>query len=169
MIDCPMTRTPNIPPQLQIASNAHWSVNHRVNSALPGYLIIASTKATNDLSDLPVEALSSMGHVFAVVQRALKLIGAQRVYLSRFGHSPGYPLHFHAIPVYAWVEDLFWEDERYRALEKFADGPGETPTDGAELTLFIWREFCERRDPPSIEGPSVEEAIEVLRETIRFS
>ncbi|MGO6906813.1 HIT family protein, partial [Rhizobium ruizarguesonis] len=46
--------------------------------------------------------------------------------------------------------------------------PGETATDGAELTLFVWREFCERAEPPPVKGPSVSEAIELLRETMRF-
>ncbi|MGV2052191.1 HIT family protein [Agrobacterium sp. 22-209-1] len=160
--------TQDIPPHLHIARNAHWSINHRVNSALPGYLIIASTKATNDLSDLSVEALSSMGRVFAVVQRALKSLGARRVYVSRYGHSPGYSIHFHAIPIYEWVEDQFWADHRYRALQQLADRPGETQADGAELTLFVWREFCERPDPPPIKGPSVTEAIATLRQVIQF-
>ncbi len=109
-----------------------------------------------------------MGAVFAAVQRALNMLGAQRVYISRYGHAPGYPIHFHAIPIYPWVEDLFWKDERYRALEQFADGPGETPTDGAELTLFVWREFCERADPPLIKGPSIMETVATLRQTIQF-
>jgi len=106
------------------------------------------------------------GIVFEVVQKALKMLGVQRVYLGRFGHSPGYPIRFHAIPVYEWVEDLFWEDKRYRALEQFADGRGETKTDGAELTLFIWREFSERPDPPPIRGASVAAAVAIRREAI---
>ncbi|WP_107676577.1 HIT family protein [Agrobacterium sp. LAD9] len=161
--------TQDIPPHLHIARNAHWSINHRVNSALPGYLIIASTKATNDLSDLSVEALSSMGRVFAVVQRALKSLGATRIYIGRYGHSLGYPIHFHAIPIYEWVEDLFWADHRYRVLQQLSNGPEDTQTDGAELSLFVWREFCERPDPPLIRGPSVAEAIATLRQTIQFS
>ncbi|MBC2657765.1 hypothetical protein H7A76_20190 [Pseudomonas sp. MSSRFD41] len=63
-----------------------------------------------------------------------------------------------------WVEALFWEDERYRLLESF-DG-GQRPRlqiDGAELTLFVWREFCERPEPPAIQGPSVDESIASLR------
>jgi hypothetical protein len=72
------------------------------------------------------------------------------------------------IPIYDWVEELFWKDARYRLLENFAEGAGETATDGAELTLF-WREFCERAEPPPVKGPSVSEAIELLRETMRFS
>jgi diadenosine tetraphosphate (Ap4A) HIT family hydrolase len=164
-----MTQTRGIPQRLNIAQTAYWSVNHRVNSALPGYLIIASTKTTSDLSDLSSEALRSMGKVFAEIQRALTTLGAQRVYISRYGHSPGFPIHFHAIPIYPWVEDLFWQDERYRVLEQFANGPGETPTDGAELTLFVWREFCERADPPPIKGPSIVEIISTLRQSIKLS
>ncbi|WP_244564044.1 HIT family protein [Ensifer aridi] len=158
-----------MPSQYQIAHTSGWSVNHRINSALPGYLMIASTKATNDLSDLSAEALRLMGTVFAKVQRALNALGARRVYIGRYGHSPGYPIHFHAIPIYEWVEDLLWKDDRYRVLEQFADRPGETPTDGAELTLFVWREFCERADPPPVKGPSVPETIAILRQAIQFS
>jgi diadenosine tetraphosphate (Ap4A) HIT family hydrolase len=164
-----MPENPDIPQQFHIGEAPGWSVNHRINSALPGYLMISSTTATNDLSDLPVDALCSIGTVFAKVQHALKhVLRAQRIYISRFGHSPGYPIHFHVIPIYDWVEELFWKDDRYRVLETFAEGPGETPTDGAELTLFVWREFCERAEPPPIRGPSVGEAIVILRHAIQF-
>lgn len=88
----------------------------------------------------------------------------QRLYVSRYGHSPGYPIHFHLIPVYAWVEKLFWEDSRYRLLEAFANPErAQTRTDGAELTLFIWREFGERVNPPLPEGPSIPQVIKKLR------
>jgi diadenosine tetraphosphate (Ap4A) HIT family hydrolase len=130
--------------------------------------MISATKDTNDLNDLPPEALSSLGSVLASVQRALNRLGAKRVYIGRYGHSQGHPIHFHAIPIYDWVESLFWKDDRYRLLDEFAHGPGETPTDGAELTLFVWREFCERADPPPIEGPSVSAAIAILRRTLQF-
>ncbi|UZJ59138.1 hypothetical protein OKW98_21640 [Pseudomonas sp. KU26590] len=60
---------------------------------------------------------------------------------------------------------LFWKDERYRSLQTFGSLPIQSnQTDGAELTLFLWREFCERPDPPSIQGPSIEQAITVLRQ-----
>lgn len=158
-----------IPQQFHIGEAPGWSVNHRINSALPGYLMISSTTATNDLSDLSTEALRSIGTVFACVQHALKsVLRAKRIYISRFGHAPGYAIHFHVIPIYDWVEELFWQDDRYRVLETLAEGPGETPTDGAELTLFVWREFCERSEPPPIKGPSVAETIAMLREAIAF-
>ncbi|MGO4352466.1 HIT family protein [Rhizobium sp. RAF36] len=164
-----MTSEHSIPPQYLIGQTPGWRVNHRINSALPGYVIISSIADTNSLADLPAEALASMGTVFAKVQHALSdVLGAERVYIGRYGHSPGYPIHFHAIPIYRWVEELFWKDDRYRMLERFSHGPGETPTDGAELTLFVWREFCERPDPPPVKGPSVTESISMLRQAIQF-
>lgn len=135
-----------------------------MNSALPGYLMVSSRKFTNELSALSGDALAELGPLLAKIQNALQqTLQAQRVYIGRYGHTPGYSIHFHVIPVYAWVEALFWRDIRYRALEAFAEAPGETATDGAELTFFIWREFCERAVPPPVQGPSVSEAMELLR------
>lgn len=157
-----------IPDRFHVSETDGWLVNHRMNSALPGYLMISSKTDTNDLSELPEAALRELGPLLAAVQRLLsRELKAQRVYIGRYGHSPGYPIHFHVIPIYEWVEKLFWKDSRYRVLQNFADGPGETPTDGAELTLFVWREFCERAVPPPVEGRSVSETIELLRAAMR--
>ena len=130
--------------------------------------MVSSRSMSNDLSELSPETLAELGPLLAKAQTVLgKLLGAKRVYIGRYGHTPGYPIHFHIIPVYEWVEELFWRDERYRLLQTFAEGPGETPTDGAELTFFIWREFCERADPPPVSGPTVDETIQLLREAMR--
>ncbi|MGO4621160.1 HIT family protein [Ensifer sp. 2YAB10] len=156
-----------IPQQFHVAETNGWLVNHRMNSALPGYLMVGSKGYANDLSDLTEIALTELGPLLSLAQRALKReLNAQRVYISRYGHTPGYPIHFHIIPIYDWVEELFWCDDRYRALESFAEGPGETATDGAELTLFVWREFCERAKPPPIKGPSVRQVIALLRKAM---
>jgi diadenosine tetraphosphate (Ap4A) HIT family hydrolase len=118
-----------------------------------------------DLSELPHDALMALGPLLAQAQSELRArLKAKRVYIGRFGHTPGYPIHFHLIPIYDWVERLFWQDVRYRALEQFAAPSAPPGTDGAELTFFIWREFCERPDPPPIEGPSVAQAIATLRD-----
>lgn len=156
-----------IPERFHITETGGWLVSHRMNSALPGYLMVSSKTDTNDLSELSGEALGELGPLLAASQKALKQeLHAERVYIGRYGHSPGYPIHFHVIPIYSWVEALFWKDERYRLLETFAEGPGETPIDGAELTLFVWREFCERAEPPPIQGHSVGDVIDLLRRTI---
>ena len=153
-----------IPRRFSISEYDHWRLNHRIDSALPGYLMLASKLPVDDLSDLPDSALTELGPLLAKVQAAMRRkVKPVRVYIGRYGHSPGYPIHFHLIPVYDWVERLFWRDERYRLLEKFAGKEGPAETDGAELTLFIWREFCERSSPPLVVGPSVDETIASLR------
>jgi diadenosine tetraphosphate (Ap4A) HIT family hydrolase len=157
-----------IPQKFQVSETDGWLVNHRMDSALPGYLVVSSKTFTDDLSELPEVALAELGPLLARAQRALRhALKAQRVYIGRYGHTPGYSIHFHVIPIYDWVEELFWQDSRYRLLENFAASPGETTTDGAELTLFVWREFCERAKPPLVKGPSIPEAIGLLREAMR--
>ncbi|WP_455873635.1 HIT family protein [Rhizobium yanglingense] len=158
----------DIPKQFHVVETENWLVNHRMNSALPGYLMISSKSFTNELSSLSAEALAELGPLMAKAQRGLQeLLKAQRVYIGRYGHMPGYSIHFHVIPIYGWVETLFWQDARYRALESFAEVPDAKGTDGAELTLFVWREFCERAEPPAIQGFSVAEAIDILRRSMR--
>ncbi|MGH6773237.1 HIT family protein [Brucella tritici] len=159
-----------IPRHFHVTETDGWLVSHRMNSALPGYLMISSKAPASDLSDLPESALSELGPLLAMTQSIVKHeLDAQWVYFGRYGHSFGYPIHFHVIPIYDWVEEMFWADDRYRLLENFAEGPGETPTDGAELTLFVWREFCERAEPPSTKGPSVTQVIELLRNAVSIA
>ena len=155
--------------QFRVAETDGWLVSHRANSALPGYLIISSRRFAGDLSELPESTLCELGPLLALTQDTLKQkLDAQRVYIGRYGHAPGRTVHFHVIPIYDWVEELFWHDHRYRVLQEFAEGEGETATDGAELTLFVWREFCERAEPPPIKGPSVSEAMVLLRKAIQI-
>lgn len=158
----------NIPEHCHNFESSGWVVSHRMNSTLPGYLMISSKVDAQDLSELSETALSELGPLLAVAQRVLKHeLLAQWVYIGRYGHTPACPIHFHVIPIYDWVADLFWKDHRYRLLETFTDGASNSLTDGAELTLFVWREFCERPDPPPVSGPSVREVIALLREKLR--
>ncbi|UWU13449.1 HIT family protein [Rhizobium sullae] len=155
-----------IPAQFHVLETGRWLVNHRMNSALPGYLMVGSKTPASELSELTDSALTELGPLLAKAQDALQqVLQARRVYIGRYGHTPGYPIHFHMIPN-DWVETRFWEDARYRVLEGFTESPGKT-TDGAELTLFVSREFCERAVPPPIKGPSVSKAIELLRTALR--
>jgi hypothetical protein len=65
------------------------------------------------------------------------------------------------------VRQSFFSDPRYRALKNFDRHPAGTEvtdeTDGAELTLYIWREFCENPVPPRVSGPSIHEVVERLK------
>lgn len=160
----------DIPEHFRIRETEAWLVNHRINSALPGYLMVGAKTFAGELDGVSGHALAELGPLLAKSETVLKtVLRAERVYIGRYGHTPGYPMHFHVIPIYAWVEDLFWKDARYRLLQAFADGPEETTTDGAEMTLFVWREFCERADSPPIQGPSVSEVIALLREAMFLS
>ena len=130
--------------------------------------MVGSKAVTNDLSTLSAAALAELGPLLAKVQNSLQsLLGAKRVYMGRYGHDPGWPIHFHVIPIDQWVEDLFWQDARYRALEAFGRPSPEPATDGAELTFFVWREFCEREAPPPAKGPSIREAVICFGKTCR--
>jgi hypothetical protein len=72
------------------------------------------------------------------------------------------------IPVYNWMAEAFRNDSRYRSLQQFYT-PGvytsgkDTGFDGAEMTLFVWRELVESLSPPSLSRPTVEETIQMLR------
>jgi diadenosine tetraphosphate (Ap4A) HIT family hydrolase len=154
-----------IPEHLIIKTTDHWIVNHRIDSKLPGYLMIASRASTTKLSDLPAAALGELGALLAEAQKILQeALGAEHVYLGRFGHQLGPSIHFHVIPIYAWAKAAFTRDPRYTVLKSFyTPGARNSDFDGSELTLYIWREFCESVITPAIEGPSVPEVIELLR------
>ncbi|MGN8274732.1 HIT family protein [Pseudomonas sp. SMN5] len=159
----------DIPPRFIIYESTHWVVNHRMDSALPGYLMLSAREMTNSLAALPAQALVELGALQARIQLAIEThLHPQRLYISRFGHDAGYSIHFHFIPIYPWIEALFWQDDRYRSLQAFGSLDDTVlETDGAELTLFVWREFCERPDPPVVQGPSIEQTISVLRRELR--
>ncbi|WP_223590326.1 HIT family protein [Pseudomonas sp. A-R-19] len=154
-----------IAPQFIIHETDHWIINHHLASALPGYLMLATKIHTSSLAELSSAALAELGVLLARTQQAIEQqLLPKRLYIGRFGHDPGWPIHFHFIPVYDWVEDLFWNDARYRQLETFAYAENAlSSTDGAELTLFIWREFAENPTPPKTQGPSIGEVIQSLR------
>ena len=153
------------PDSLIITETDHWIVNHRVDSALPGYLMVAAKMETTHLFDLPPAALAELGPLLATVQRALtELLSPEHLYVSRYGHMAGFSLHFHVIPIYGWVKKAFRADPRYRVLASFyTPGMSGSEFDGSELTLYIWREFCESTTPPPVSGPSIAEVIQLLR------
>ena len=151
-----------IDPSFVVHETEHWLLNHHLLSALPGYLMLGAKAPVDSLAEMPDAALAELGGLLAKTQRVMEAqLKPKWLYISRFGHMPGFPLHFHFIPVYGWVEALFWQDERYRVLQNF--GTQQKATDGAELTLFIWREFGESPTPPVVQGASVREVIRCLR------
>ncbi|AZS50367.1 HIT family protein [Entomomonas moraniae] len=149
---------------LIVFNSKHWVVNHRKDSKLSGYLIMQPICSSANCNSLSIEALKEMGSIIARTEGIIKKIcNPQYLYISKYGHTPDTPFHFHFIPVYQWVIDLFWSDERYRELSKFGDPSLSHLTDGAELTFFIWREFCEKELPPKIQGISAQEMIKKIK------
>ncbi|EIK73836.1 hypothetical protein PseBG33_3199 [Pseudomonas synxantha BG33R] len=154
-----------IAPAFILHQTEHWLLNHHQASKLPGYLMLGAKTSVDSLADMPDDALAELGGLLAKVQRVMQAkLQPKWLYISRYGHMPGFPLHFHFIPVYDWVEQAFWHDERYRSLQGFgSQALTKSLTDGAELTLFVWREFGESLTPPPIRGPGVAQVIERLR------
>ncbi|MGY2228758.1 HIT family protein [Pseudomonas tolaasii] len=154
-----------IDPAFIVYETEHWRLNHHQASKLPGYLMLGARAPIHSLADMPEAALAELGGLLAKVQRVMEAqLNTKWLYISRYGHMPGFPLHFHFIPVYGWVEEAFWRDERYRVLQGFGvQEAGESLTDGAELTLFVWRAFGESPVPPEVQGPSISQVIQRLR------
>jgi diadenosine tetraphosphate (Ap4A) HIT family hydrolase len=152
-----------------ILETEYWQVSHRADSALPGYLIMGARQATNELHHLPDRALAEMGMLLAKLQQALQaVLDPEHLYVGRYGHSAGHAFHFHIIPICGWVKQRFFADPRYRMLLTLQHPPvGDT--DGAELTLYVWREFCESPEPPPVSGPSVAEVVEMVRHRVASS
>lgn len=154
-----------IDPAYMLHETEHWRLNHHLTSALPGYLMLGAKAPIHSLADMPQAALAELGGLLAKTQRVMEAqLEPKWLYISRYGHMPSFPLHFHFIPVYDWVEAAFWRDDRYRLLQGFgAQTSAHTLTDGAELTLFVWREFGESLTPPDIQGEARQHVIERLR------
>jgi diadenosine tetraphosphate (Ap4A) HIT family hydrolase len=139
----------------------NWRVNHRVDSTLPGYLIVAAKNANAlDFSDLSPVALSELGTVFGIVTGALKtFLRPEHIHICRFGHDSDYKVHFHMIPIYRWVKEAYRRmvDQGGREVHypNFIDGPS--------ITLFVSEEFRCGQTPSEIPQPSVKEVIGILR------
>ena len=153
-----------IPRSLIVFESEHWTLNHRVDCALPGYLMLAARAPASDLSSLPQKALDELGPLLAAAQRALTaVLKPDHLYVGRFGHTSGYAIHFHLLPICGWVKERFVADERYDAVRRLDPRTDAGDTDGAEMTLYVWREFCESKNPPEASGPSIDTVVQQLR------
>jgi diadenosine tetraphosphate (Ap4A) HIT family hydrolase len=82
------------PKHLVILQTEDWVLNHRVDSALPGYLMLGARMPTNDLSLMRPQALAQFGTLLASAQNALnKILEPRHLYIGRYGHTAGHALH----------------------------------------------------------------------------
>jgi diadenosine tetraphosphate (Ap4A) HIT family hydrolase len=156
-----------VPRRLIIFQSEHWTLNHRIDCALPGYLMLGARAPVSELSSLSQKALEELGPLLAAAQRALTaILRPDHFYVGRYGHSHGYSIHFHLIPICGWAKERFRADIRYDAVRRLGARSDSNQTDGAEMTLYVWREFCESTNPPEVAGPRVEEVVERLRKLL---
>lgn len=154
-----------IDPSLVLLETPHWIVNHGQAATLPGYVFVAARQG-NSLAEVGEEALAELGPLLARVQSAVESeLGPERVYIGRFGHSPGWPVHFHVIPVYAWLREALAADARYAHLRGH-HGHADCGHDGADILLYVFREWTTaegRGAAPPAGTPSIADAVVRLR------
>ena len=153
------------PSHFIVHETAHWRVNQRTDAALPGYLIVsARDDAATSFEELSTAALAELGPALRDAVSAIeRTLTPERVYVTRYGHSPGHSIHFHVIPLYSWVVAAFRHDTRYRALEQFYASHTSNDFDGPDMCLFISREFARSLTPPINQQLSLDSAIDLLR------
>lgn len=160
-----MTR---IDPAMVLLETPHWIVNHASTATLPGYVVVGA-RSGDSLMALAPQALADLGPLLARVQSAIETtLRPERVYVGRFGHSPGWPVHFHVVPVYAWLREALATDARYDHLRGH-HGHADCGHDGADILLYVFREWTTgegRGATPPAGTPSVGEIIERLREAL---
>ncbi|WP_340607716.1 hypothetical protein [Xenorhabdus bharatensis] len=61
-----------IPAEKIILKTNNWVVNHRIDSSLPGYVILQSSHNHIALSDLSNKAIQEMGILMGYIEKALK-------------------------------------------------------------------------------------------------
>lgn len=78
----------NVPQRFIIHESEYWTINHRMDSALPGYLMLSAKQMKNTLAALPTEALAELGMLQARIQQAMDdLLRPKRVYIGRLSIS----------------------------------------------------------------------------------
>lgn len=138
----------------------HWRVNQRVDSPLPGYLVVGA-RCESSLHSLADGALVELGPILSRAAAVLEsLLDAEHVHVCQFGYESGHSTHFHLIPIYEWVKEAYFQAAAERETEvwypDFADGPS--------LTLFVSEEFSRGRSPCEIRGPAMFHVIRQLRD-----
>lgn len=85
----------DIPARFIIHESPYWVINQRIDSALPGYLMLSAKEMTNSLAALPTEALAELGILQASIQASIEAhLQPKRLYIGRFGHEAGHSIHF---------------------------------------------------------------------------
>lgn len=79
----------HIPESMMITKTKYWIINHRINSELPGYIMMSSRYLDKELYELPNAALQEMGILISKIDKALRnILHPQHIYIGKYGHTP---------------------------------------------------------------------------------
>jgi diadenosine tetraphosphate (Ap4A) HIT family hydrolase len=135
-----------------VFENAWFTATGCSDCEVPGYLILSLRSNAPWLSDLPIEPLSQLGKIVAVLAAQIKAVThAERVYILRF--SEGNPaVHFHLFPR---TEQLAHE---------WREATGRRPDDSLiGEDLFSWARIHKRKSPGAPPSDAVESALVSMR------
>lgn len=119
----------------------------------PGYLIVGAKEPASRLSGLSVDALNSAGIILgAIEERVYERLSPKLVIINKHGFSKGFSCHFHIVPIYSWA---------YSAIKKHPGYKIDEP-DGADFTMFITRQYCQKREPLPHKVCGSEKALSLL-------
>lgn len=143
-----------VAPDLMVFEDQYWSVNQRLDTNYPGYLIVSAKERSEHISDLSREALMLLGPKLAELEKLLfEKLKPKKVIVTKLGFTAGIDCHFHVIPVYKWV----WSE-----IRKHPKYLNKQP-DGADFVQFITREYCQFDQSLPIEAESKKLALFKLK------
>lgn len=98
-------------------------------SVYPGYLLVAPLRHADDFAALTPDEAASVGRAITRWSRALRDVGATRVYVAAIGHGVAH-LHVHVVP--RWAETP--AEVRWHEVDEW---PGGRRVNLAELEVFV--------------------------------
>lgn len=88
-----------LPDRELIAVDEHWRVAHATGSALAGWLVLMPRRHVLEVAELTDTESALLGGWQVRLARALRrVVGADKIYVTKFGEMPGFHLHFHIVP-----------------------------------------------------------------------
>ncbi len=88
---------------LEIFRGSHWVLRHSAEAAIPGYLVLFSTRRVISIGDLPPAASAELGQLLSASVKAVEaVVWPERVYVCLFNESYSC-VHFHVFPRMSWM------------------------------------------------------------------
>lgn len=84
----------------RIQRTEYWDVVHALDSALPGWIVVAARRHVASLDELTEDEALELGRLLRRVSIALREVtGCVKTYVMQFAEHPQHPhVHFHVVP-----------------------------------------------------------------------